>query len=1114
MLRILMGRARSGKSAWILRKIKELGDSSKQILLVPEHASHVAEVDVCAACGDTASRHAEVLTFKLLAQRVLSVCGGAADVTLDNGGKLLTLERSLQELAPMLSVYHRPSQRAAFLESLLSVMEELQAYAVEPETLLEKVQDITGESGDKLRDIALIYSVYLARLHADGHDARDRLEKLEESLEASQYIDGKDIFLDGFSYFTGRETNILRIMLRRARSVTVSILGDKQDTELFAESLRLREKLFALARDAGVPCEETVLPPREIAGALDHVERMFFAGRGTWTEPTDAVRLYEASTAYNECEYAAAQILKLVREDGYRFRDIAVAARDLSAYEGALETVFARFGIPLYCARRSDILEKPVLALIVGALDAVSGEFEYEDIFRCLKTGLAGLSAEEVDLLENYVLKWDIRGNMWTRETPWTAHPDGYGAEFDESANERLAAVNDCRGRVRTPFAHLAAGIRGNGTARQKVTALYAYLEEIDLPQTLQSQTETLFASGDAQRAEETAQLWTILCGVMDQFVEILGDCELDAEEFSRLFRLILTQYSVGTIPVTLDAVNGSEITRNDRHTVRALFLLGANDGVLPSVASGGGVLRDEDRLALEQREVYLSPCGMAQFHLEMQNLYAALAQPTEKLYVSYPIADAKGAEKQPSFLVGRLQKLCPALTLERESTDGAYRLCAEAPALEYAGEHIGGEAWRYFAESGAYDDALEKMEQASQYTRGKLSKPAVKALYGDTITLSASRMDKAKSCHFAYFMRYGLRAKERTAAGFDAPQIGTFVHDVMEHTLAWARDAGGLKMLDKTALHKLVRRAINEYIHDNLPDLSEKTARFRYLFRRLCASTERIMDEVADELKNSDFAPLAFELGFGADGQLPAITITDGGNETRVVGKVDRVDGWLHDGKLYLRVIDYKTGKKTFDLAELRYGMGIQMLLYLFALKDEAEPLFGHEIVPAGVLYTPAREPILKCARSTDDKEIAAALQKMLRRSGMVLNDPQVLEAMEHSALENPCYLPVAVKRGKDGTAQITGSLASSEQLGKLGKYVDYLLREISREVFAGNIDADPFARSPQDSACTYCEFASACHFADGAGSDHIEYIKKTGAEELYAHIDAALSGGGETDA
>lgn len=1100
LLHILMGRARTGKSGRVLQRIAALGDSSQQILLVPEHASHVAEMDLCRVCGDTASRHAEALTFKLLASRVLGICGGSADVTLDNGGKLLTLQRTLTELAPSLRVYKRPSQRAAFLESLLAVMEELQAYAVSPEQLAQSVEQIEGESGDKLRDLALIYGIYLGKLHAPGHDARDLLEKLEENLEASGYVDGKDVFLDGFSYFTGRELNILRLLLRRANSVTVTLLGDTQERELFSESLRVRERLYALACDVGASCEEEILPPAEVHGALDHIERCFFGAADEYDQATDTVTLYEAGTAYSECEWVASQILQLVRERGYRYREITVTARSLDSYAGAIESVFARYGIPLYYAHRSDILKSPVLTLLLGALDAASGGFEYEDVFRCLKTGLAGLSMEECDLLENYALKWELRGAMWTREAPWTAHPDGYGADWTDEARARLEAVNALRARVQGAFLRLKQGVGGSGAAEKKVRALYDYLEEVNLPETLQAQTEQLFAAGDAQRAEETAQLWGILCGVLDQFVEILGDSTLDAEEFASLMRLILTQYSVGTIPVTLDAVNLCEMTRNDRHTVRALFLLGANDGVLPAAENRGGVLRDEDRAALEQHEIFLAPHGMEQFHLEIQNLYAALAQPTEKLTVSYPISDGKGAEKRPSFVIGRIARLLPSISVETESTDKEYRLSAKSTALEYAGEHIGGALWQYFEKQGDAKSALDAMRAASHYTRGRLSPGAVRTLYGDAVTLSASRMDKARSCHFAYFMRYGLRAKERTGAGFDAHQIGTFVHDVMENTLRAAKERGGLHALSEEALHELVRASIEAYIDRVLPDLNEKNARFQYLFRRLCAAVDRIMDEVSEELKSSDFEPLAFELAFGADGQLPAITIREKNGTARVVGKVDRVDGWLHNGKLYLRVVDYKTGKKSFDLAELRYGLGLQMLLYLFTLKEEGRALFGgQEIVPAGVLYTPAREPMLRCARDTAPEKIEKARKKELRRSGMVLEDPAVLQAMEHSALTSPCYLPIAVK--KDGA--VTGSLASAEQLGKLSKYVDRLLHEITQEVFAGNIDADPYARTPQLSACTYCEFASACHFENGCGSDRMEYIKATKNDEFWQHID-----------
>ncbi len=1115
MLRLLLGRARTGKSEWVLSEIARSGrdrPEQKQILLVPEHASHVAERDICAACGDSASRHAEVLTFKLLASRVLSITGGSADVTLDAGGRLLTLQRVLQELSPALKIYSRPSRRSAFLKSLLDVMEELAAYAVPPERLAETVEDISGESGDKLRDIALIYGVYLAKLTEDGRDARDRLQKLEDNLEASHYIDGKAIYLDGFSYFTGCELRILRILLRCAESVTVTLLGDVDDRELFRESLRVRDQLIAEAKDAGVVCEIDMLRTRTVGSALDHVERHFFGARKAWEGESGDVRLAECADIRAEVERAASEILRLAREEGYRWHDVTITARNLAPYESVIEDVFARCGIPLYSARRSDVLQQPLTALLLGALDAATGGFEYEDMFGFLKTGLAGLASEECDVLENYAVTWDIRGNMWVRDVVWTAHPDGYGEAWSETAKARLEKVNALRERVRVPLAHLYEGLRRD-SAREKIEALYHYLEEISLPETLETMTKRLFEAGETQRAEETAQIWTILCDVMDQFVSILGNTAIDGEEFARLFRLILSQYSIGTIPAALDCVNISELTRNDRHTVRALFLLGANDGVLPAVETGGGVLREEDRLALEARDIRLAPYGMEAFHLEIQNLYAALAQPREKLYVSYSAFDSAGSVLQPSFAIGRLQTLLPMVEVEKAETDKYKNLSDIRSALEYAAGHIGGATWRELEQIDALRPAMDAVRSAGQYTRGSLSRGAVRALYGQRIGLSASRMDKARSCHFAYFMQYGLQARERAAAGFDAPQTGTFVHDVMERTLTAARDAGGLKTLSKEELHRMTRAAIAEYIEKNLPDLPEKTARFRYLFRRICESTYRIMDEVAEELCESDFEPKAFEFAFKEGGNMPAIEFRTGESRVRVKGKIDRVDGWLHDGKLYLRVIDYKTGKKSLDLAALRYGLGMQMLLYLFALERGGAECFGaQEIVPAGVLYTPLRDEILKLPRDTDPETLRREAQKALRRSGLVLSDDAVLRAMEHSALEEPHRLPIKVKVGKDGSRSISGSLATAEQLGKLSRYVDKLICEIARETERGNIDTDPYARTPKETACTYCPYAVACGFEPARG-DRFSYIASTNADEFWTAVDTAVGEGRGTD-
>ncbi len=1099
MLEIIMGRAKTGKSDAVLGRIRELGDRSQQILLVPEHASHQAEVDLCRVCGDTASRHAEVLSFRRLSDRVLTRTGGIAQVTLDAGGKLLTLQKALLEVAPMLTVYRRPSQKAAFLEQMLDLFDELRSYEVTPEMLAVQAQEIQGATRDKVHDLSLLYGAYEARLCAAGRDRRDRMTKLCDHLAESRYVQGKDVFLDGFTYFNAQERRVLSILLRQAASVTVTLLGEPDSREeIFEASLRSRAALWRLAGDAGIPVKETVLTNGRM-DALDHLERCFFGETLPWEGESSAIRLWEADTAYSEVERTAAEILRLTASGTCRFRDITVATRELGAYAGIIETVFERYGIPVYLSRRSDILEKPVWSLLTGVLTAISGGYEYEDMFRWLKTGLAGLTPEECDRLENYVIKWEVHGQMWLRDLDWTGNPDGYGAPWDDRRQALLADVNALRRRVRAPLLRLAEGLRAGETAREKVESLYSFLEELGLQAALEERMRVQAAAGRFQEAEETAQLWEILCGVLDQFVEILGEEAMNLDAFTRLLRQVATQYSVGTIPVSLDQVSVAEITRNDRHTVRRLFLLGANDHVLPSVSQGGGILNDDDRDELAQRGIVLAPSGMEQMGIELQNLYAALAQPTEGLVVSYPTVDVTGAELRPAFVVGRLQELFPAVDIERESIGRGYRTAAPIPALEMAGQDPHGPLWQWFAGQPAFHDRLADMKRAASLRRGSLSREAVRALYGERISMSASRVERLRSCHFAYFMEYGLRARPRNPASFDAPQIGTFLHYLLEHVTADVLAQGGFAQVGQELLHTLVRRYIERYVEEVLRGLEERNARFRYLFARLRTTAYAVIDQVAEELRTSDFVPIAFELSFGDHGELPAVTVSEPDGELRIGGKVDRVDGWVKDGKLYLRVVDYKSGRKAFDLAAVRMGLDIQMLLYLFALEKEGRARFGMDIEPAGVLYLPARDEILSVERNITPEKLQSEREKQLRRSGLLLAEPEVLRAMEHEALEHPRFLPLRVSR--DGN--IAGSIASASQLGKLGRYVEKLLHQIAREVRDGNIDADPCCRSEEETYCQFCDWADACHFQDGRDSDHLHPILPVKEEEFWQMLD-----------
>ncbi len=1103
MLHILMGRANTGKSGKVLEQIRARGEAgAPSLLLVPEHTSHEAEAELCRFCGPGASRYAEVLSPRLLAGRVLSVTGGLIDGALDAGGKLLMMQLAVREAAQGLTVYARPSRKAPFLQELVALCDELIACRVGPEDLGRAVPALEGMSGEKVRDLSLIYAAYLSRLE-DGADRRDLAEKLLDRLAESGYARGKDVYLDGFTYFTAQETRLIEILLRESNGVTVTLLGDGSGLDIFRQSVRERDKLLRLAEKLGQRCRLEVLPERPPESALEHLTACFFGLPRPWRGDASAVTLYRADSAGREAEYVAAEILALVRSGKYRFRDIGVAARDLDSYAPVIENTFERYGVPVYLSRRSDVLEKPVLSLLAGALDAVTGGYEYEDMFRWLKTGLAGLTDEECDKLENYVIQWDIHGAMWVRDEDWTANPEGWQEGFSEAQAAALAELNGLRRRVGGPLARLAQGMRDNQGAKDKLRVLWSFLEELGLGQQLEERTARLEALGELQRAMEYSQLWELLCNVLDQFADILGDGELDTEEFTRLLKLVLTQYGVGTIPVSLDEVQAFQLTRNDRRRIKCLFLMGANDNVLPAVQASTGLLTREDRERLKEQGVELAPSGEDQFHLELQNLYAALAKPTDRLTVTWPAADLDGSPLRPSFVVGRIRAILPGVREEAESGARPYRLTAPVPALELAGGERGGALWDYFAADARFAAPLAAMDRAAGMDRGRLSPEAVEALYGRSYRMSASRIDKVDSCHFAYFMQYGLRAQERTPAGFDAAQVGTFLHYVLEHVTGEAKRQGGFAQLAPGELDRLLDRVIEEYTRSAMPGFDRRDERFKYLFRRLRKTVGVIVENVAEELSVSDFTPLAFELGFGGkDGRMPAISVHVPGASLTVTGKVDRVDGWLHDNRLYLRVVDYKSGKKSFDLSDVRYGLNIQMLLYLFALERDGAALFGRDVVPAGVMYLPARDVLVSQRRSVDRESLRAALDRELRRSGMVLGEPEVLRAMEHSTLKESRFLPLSLKR--DGS--VAKGVASAEELGKLGRYVDKLLERIARELRRGNIDADPCGHSEDDTACRYCEFASACHFTDGQGSDRLRLLHPVSPAEFWDHVDQTI--------
>ncbi len=1098
MLKLLLGRAGTGKTARILRAIAGQSGGRPQLLIVPEQHSHDMERRLCAEGGNSVSLYAEVLSFTRLASRVFSVTGGLAAPALDPGGRLLLMDVALKSVADQLKVYARPSRKPQFLTRLAATVDECKSSAISPEKLWEVARETGGETGDKFSDLALICGAYEALTLRQGADPRDRLTRLTAALAECRWAEGRDIYLDGFTDFTPQERGVLEELVKQAGSVTVALTCDGLDggdEDVFAPARRTARQLLALARRCGTAAEARVLTRQAGCGreALERVEaHLFDPVLPAFPGRPEGLELYRASGPYAEVERTAAELVRLAREEGYRWRELAVTARSMETYGPLIDLIFPRYGVPVFLARMDDVLQKPVLALVTAALDTVAGDYRYEDVFRYLKTGLAGLTPDETDRLENYVLKWDIRGSRWSQGKAWNFHPEGYGVPWTDRDRTRTEELDALRRRVSGPLEQLRGAKEHTGAGL--ALALYRFLEEIGLAQRLAARGEELRQSGEAALAAEYEQLWDILCGALEQCSDLLGETPMEWDEFARLFRLVLSQYQVGSIPVSLDRVTAGEMPRLAHKHCKVLFLLGADDGALPAAAPSPGLLADADRSLLASFGLESAPRLTDKLWREMTIVYDTCALPSERLTVSWPAAGSGGEERRPSFLVKKLRTLFPDLeVVDERALAEDFRLAASRPALELAGRCPG--VGRALKGLPGYAPLVERMERAAALERGSLTRPAVEALYGRRVPMSASRMDKYKSCHFSYFMQYGLKARPRKPAGFQAPEYGTFVHYVLEHAL---RERQGKEIPTRAQVSAVVAR----YVEEELGGLEGETPRFRYLFRRLEKSVYAVVENVCQELARSDFQPIAFELGFGRGQDLPPVELTADGVTVSVSGFVDRVDGWEKDGRLYLRVVDYKTGRKSFDLTDVWNGLGLQMLLYLFTLREEGQAVFGKEIVPSGVLYLPARDAVIAGSRTMTEAERRKEVDAQLRRKGLVLEDGDVLEAMEHTDGEPPRFLPVRVSRS---SGAITGdALVSAERLGRLEQHTRRILADIAAELAAGNIAADPFWRGPQQNACQWCDYAAACQFRDGVGGDRRRWLPSVKAEEFWAGLEA----------
>lgn len=1102
MLKLILGAAGSGKTALITNEIRQRAARGEKglYLIVPEQFSHEAERELCALCGDSFSLHAEVLSFSRLAVRVAQETGTGGAVSLDAGGRLLCMTLALGQIGGSLRVYKGAQRKPELQSSLLAAVSQLKAAGIGAQSLRDAMQNASGALLDKLYDLALCLETYDAVLAQGYADPSDKLLRLAQTVSKSSVGSGGAIYLDGFTDFTGAEQQVIKALAAKGAELTVCLTCDGADSENehFAPAAAAARGLLSMGEEKGIKTQVIMAQ-----GDADKAPELRVLGEGLFrftaesAEGGDRIAIYRCASIRDECEMAAARCLELT-EQGCRRRDIAIAVRGFSAYGAALEDTFALYGIPIFTARRESILQKPVPVLISAAFDAVSTGYDTDAVISYIKTGLTPLTREECDALEDYARRFGLRSGAWTQKKPWSQHPDGLSAEFDERSRERLDGLESSRKRLIAPLKALENAQKSAKTAQEQARSLTDFFAAIALPATLEKRAEQLQAAGYEQLAAEYGRLWDVVVKALEQFAAVLGEAPMTGAEFQKLYLRLLSQYDVSVIPVSADSVSAGDMDRMRRRKIKHLILLGASDDRLPAAIQSGGIFSDAEREELNALGVKLG-AGGDELSRELSLIYNCITLPSESITISWPAADASGAECRPSFPVLRARALFGIK--DRRFNRNEARLCAREPAYLLAAEYAGGRggsrlAYDFFSSDSEGRKRLDALAEKSRRSRGKLSETAVKTLYGEKLSISPSRADTFSACRFQYFLRYGLRLAEREKSGLDAPELGSFMHYVLENTAGELSKSGGFKDVSGERINVLCDKYIEKYTAERLNGLVDKSPRFVYLFKRLAPSVRRVVADMVRELSLSDFTPRDFELSFMRDGELPPVTISEGGRELKINGIADRIDGYEKDGRLYLRVIDYKTGKKTFSFTDVWNGMGLQMLLYLFALEREGKERYGMKVAPAGVLYVPAHDVLVSAPGDLSDEELEKLKRKRLKRSGLILADREIVGAMESG--QSPEYIPV--KYGKDG--ELSGeSLASRERLELLGEHVQRRMLELCENIINGRIEAEPYYKGDSENACVFCPYESVCRFDEER--DKRRYLAKVEPEEFWKRLE-----------
>ncbi|HZJ56832.1 MAG TPA: helicase-exonuclease AddAB subunit AddB, partial [Clostridia bacterium] len=1026
-LRLIYGRSGSGKSHFCMQEIRTILEDQLRgqtkgplILVVPEQYSMQAERDLVQAAPKGGAIDAQVLSFRRMAYRVFGEVGGFTRRHISPSGKSMLIYRIIEELKDSLNYFDKVAGQSGFVSTISELISELKRYNITPNALEVLHTQIEDEAlGEKIKEIGAIYKRFEETVHLRYIDADDDLTLMAEKLPESTLLDGAEIWIDEFSGFTPQEYSVIGEILKKAKRVSVCLCTDYLFDEMpfssgdvFAPvrntALRLRE----LARENQIDIEMPVTFKEEPfhrykdSQELAHLEGYFFTfPYKRYTMPTKDVEIFTAGNIYTEIEEAARNIQSLCRDGGIRYKDIAVVTRDLTEYEGLISAIFPQYSIPFFIDRKKPIDSHPLVTLVISMMDIFVHNWSYESVFRYLKTGLTGIVREDVDVLENYILANGIRGSQWTRGEDWDYRPDSgfYSGKITGREHSVIDRVNNTRQNILKPLMDFRRNTRGRTPVRDMCSAVYEFLCDLGVPELIEERIDDLREAGSLNLANEYAQIWNIVMEVLDQTVEAMGEESMGIERFMEVLSIGFSEHKIGLIPPSLDQVLVGSVERSRSHEIKALFILGVNDGVFPAPPGEEGILSDRDRQTLRGMGVELAQDTRTRAFEEQFIIYSTLSTTGGRLFISYPIADHEGRTMRPSIIISRLKKLFPKIRernnlSETSSQEDTFNMVS-APlptfnqlisavrrgTLGHGVDPLWKHVRSWYEGQESWGERVERVVEWMGYSNQaeKVGTKRAAMLYGSPMYSSISRLEQYAACPFSYYLRYGLGAKERRVYALAPPDMGSFMHDCIDVFSSRIKDAGiGWEELDRDWCHGEISSIVDELLEKKMGWLVNSSDRYRYLIVRLKRIVARAIWIIREHIIRSGFEPIGYEVSFGEseDDIFPPIVLElPSGDKIHLVGRIDRVDA--HKGKdgTYIRIIDYKSGSRSFRLSDVYYGLQIQLVTYLGAVLDSGKGILGDKLLPGGMLYFKIDDPLIRLTGEADEEDIERAIMKKL---------------------------------------------------------------------------------------------------------------------------------------